>query len=463
MSNHQLAIPLDSTSEIPVGYDDYAKQYKFRRFPNYPVLHWPNGVPCVEANLFIMDGLLSKSWSIAYAGGTVGNYASNLSHIIRYCYNNNIHFTELTDNRIELFVNGLLSEKKNNGKRKRNNTTVNKIGRDTLKFLIFVGKKLRDKNFIGTKGCRVNYTEEVYKRNGITRIYVTHSVFPSKDPYKRRLPIALSDIEKLIVHITTNSEKSIATRDLCLVKALKATGGRRTEVANLRVSDIDKALASEDSIPMLRLITLKQRKNLLTEIVREVPVYRATLRSIKRYIRKIRARIIKGIEKNTNESFDDHGYVFISETSGEQLKPDSITTYFNTWGKVIGASGNVMSHAFRHFYITEKIEMLIKLFELRDASDVKAKFANENSFKMKLIEWTGHKSVRSLENYIHLAFDDLSGVSASFDKLAMIQGVQVAKDEMNDLKRRIAKKEVSSAEVIVEIDHLINELTDILN
>ena len=192
-------------------------------------------------------------------------------------------------------------------------------------------------------------------------------------------------------------------------------------------------------------------------------MYRATLRSIKRYIRKIRARLIKDIEKNTNESFDDHGYVFISETSGEQLKPDSITAYFNTWGKVIGASGKVMPHAFRHLYITEKIEMLIKLFELQDASDLKAKFANENSFKMKLIEWTGHKSVRSLENYIHLAFDDLSGVSTSFDKLAMIQGVQVAKDEMNDLKRRIAKKEVSSAEVIVEIEHLINELTDILN
>jgi hypothetical protein len=54
-------------------------------------------------------------------------------------------------------------------------------------------------------------------------------------------------------------------------------------------------------------------------------------------------------------------------------------------------------------------------------------------------------------------------LSATFDKLAVIQGVQAAKDEMNDLKKRIAKKEVSSAEVIDEIDHLLGELTHILN
>ena len=463
MANHQLVSRLDSTSEIPVGYDDYSKQYKFRRFPNYPVLHWPNGVPCVEANLFIMNGLLNKAWAIRHEGGTAGQYASNLSHIIRYCYNNCIHFTALTDNSIELFVNGLLSEKKKNGNPQRSNTTVNKIGRDTLNFLIFVGKKLRDKNFIGIKGCRINYTEEVYKDNGLTRTYVTHSVFPSRDPYKRRLPIAISDVEKLINHIATNSEKSIAMRDSCLIKAFKATGGRRSEVANLRVSDIDRALASDDPIPMLRLITLKQRKNMQTEDVREVPVYRATLRSIRRYIKKVRLRIIKGIEKRKSKKFNDHGFVFISETTGEQLKPGSITVYFNTWGKVIGASGNVISHAFRHSYITEKIEMLIQQFELQDASDLKAKFGSENSFRMRLLDWTGHKSVRSLENYIHLAFDGISGVSVTFDKVAVIQGVQAAKDEMNDLKKRIEKKEASSAEIIDEIDQLLAELTLILN
>jgi integrase len=162
---------------------------------------------------------------------------------------------------------------------------------------------------------------------------------------------------------------------------------------------------------MLRLITLKQRKSMLMEDVREVPVYRTTLRSIRRYTKKIRSRIIKGIEERTGKKFNDHGYVFISETTGEQLKPGSITVYFNTWGKVIGASGNVISHAFRHSYITEKIEMLIQLFELQDASDLKAKFASENSFRMRILDWTGHKSIRSLENYIHLAFDGISGVS----------------------------------------------------
>tara|TARA_Y100001937_G_C7135408_1_gene339708 strand:- start:1644 stop:3029 length:1386 start_codon:yes stop_codon:yes gene_type:complete len=460
MTSQQLVLTLDADSDIPVVYNGYEKKYRYRHVPDYPIVHWPSGFPCVEANLFLLSGYLSKNWSVKHDGGTIGSYASNLSHIIRYCYDNRIYFTDLTDIRIESFINGLMAERKKNNLRKRSNTTVNKIGRETLSFLIFLGKKLGCTSFIGTKGCRVNYSERVYKDNNISRTYVTHYSFPSKDPYKKRLPFASSDLEKLLLHIRQSSEKYVELRDTCLIKMLKATGGRRSEIVNLRVIDIKNALSSNDPYPMLRLITLKQRKN--EEIVREIPVYRATLREVNKYINKVRSRIIKKIKENSNESFKDHGYVFISETTGEQLKPGTITTYFNTWAKEIGAEGNVVAHAFRHAYITEKIEILIRQFNLQDESDLKDKFATEKSFEIKLLEWTGHKSVKSLTNYIHLAFDGLSGVSVAFDKLTLVQGVQSAKDELTDLKNRIIRKQVTSADALVEIEQLIEDLTALI-
>lgn len=465
MPKRKLVENLSSDAQLPVSYDKWAEDYRFRNIPDMPIVYWPNGAPCIEVNMFLMNGVISKSWSIRSGGGTANTYATNLSHIVRFCFDNNLNFSDLTDSYFELFVNRLQAEKRMNGKRARSNSTVVNIGRHTIRLLMYVGEILRDKSFIGLKACRVTITEGKFEVGGAKRTYYSHYSLPSRDPYHKRLPVAHSDEKKLYAHVGQNNNKAIANRDTCLVKAYRATGGRRGEVANLKVSDVELALQSDENFPLLKLISYKQRNSEYDEKTRAIPVPKATLKALKKYVKKYRSRILKRINKDLDSShkdFVENDHVFISETTGQPLSKDTITAYFNVWAKEIGASGSVMAHAFRHTYITEKIEMLISLFKLKDKDDLRAKFATDDSFKEKLLEWTGHKSAKSLENYIHLAFEGISGVSETMDTALMLDGIRATREELEELKQRVLSGEVNAAEAIDEIEHLLNDCSDIL-
>lgn len=472
MKKHQLRINLENV-EIPLFHNVLSDDYRYRTLLNMPMLYWPSGLPCIEANLYIMKGITTKNWSLKGKGGTAKANADLLPHIIRFCFSNNIHFSELNNAYFELFINGLMAEKHETGKKKgqkvRSNTRVGKIGRQTLAFLVGIGKRLSDKTFIGESGCRLTVEECEYKEYGKTVTYYNHVCIPTKDEYKKRLPVAISDVEKLMTFISAGENRNLVERNKSLVKAYKATGGRRSEVANLQVSDIEKALASEDKIPLLRLITLKQREHALEQEKEErfVPVYRTTLKSIAKYIKRNRARILKKVNKSRKEkgmsSIEDHGYVFIGENSGLPLGPDTITTYFNQWAKDIGATGNLMAHAFRHSFITDKIEMLIELFNLQDEGEFKAKFAVEKAFKDKVMAWTGHKHEKSLSPYIHLAFSELSGVNKTMDAAQVMHGVSSAKDEMKELKAKILSGQISSAELMDDVGHMLDDIYSLLD
>ncbi len=472
MKRHQLRINLENV-EIPLFHNVLSDDYRYRTLPNMPMLYWPSGLPCIEANLYIMKGITTRNWSLKGKGGTAKANADLLPHIIRFCYDNDIHFSKLNDAYFEFFINGLMAEKHSTGTKKgqkiRSNTRVGKIGRQTLSFLVDIGKRLSNKSFIGDSGCQLSVEECEYKEYGKTVTYYNHVSIPSKDEYKKRLPVALSDIEKLMAFISTGENKNLVERNKSLVKAYKATGGRRSEVSNLRVSDIEKALASEEKIPLLRLITLKKKEHALEQEKEErfVPVYRTVLKSISKYIKRNRARILKKVNKSLKEKgkspIVDHGFVFIGENSGLPLGPDTITTYFNQWAKDIGATGNLMAHAFRHSFITDKIEMLIELFNLEDEGEFKAKFAVEKAFKDKVITWTGHKHEKSLSPYIHLAFSELSGVNKAMDAAQVIFGVSSAKDEVKELKDKIIMGQVSSAELMDDVGHILDDIYELLD
>ncbi|MFA3791642.1 tyrosine-type recombinase/integrase [Aliiglaciecola sp. SL4] len=472
MKKRQLRINLENV-EIPVFHNVLKGDYRYRTLPNMPMLYWPSGLPCIEANLYIMKGIITKSWSLKGKGGTAKANADLLPHIIRFCFENNIHFSELNDAYFEFFINGLMAEKHNKGKKvgrkRRSNTRVGQIGRQTLAFLVDIGKRLSDKSFIGESGCRLTVAECEYKEYGKTVTYYNHVCIPTKDEYKKRLPVAISDVKKLMAFISAGENKNLVERNKSLVKAYKATGGRRTEVANLRVSDVEKALASEEKIPLLRLITLKQKEHALEQDKEErfVPVYRTTLKSIAKYIKRNRSRVLKKVNNSLKEKgispLVDHGFVFIGENSGLPLGPDTITTYFNGWAKDIGATGSLMAHAFRHSFITDKIEMLIELFNLQDEGEFKAKFAVEKAFKDKVMAWTGHKHEKSLSPYIHLAFSELSGVNKAMDAAQVVYGVSSAKDEVKELKDKILSGQISGAELMDDVGHILDDIYELLD
>ena len=84
---------------------------------------WPNGFPCIPVEMFLYE--MSRIVKISKSdGGTVGVYAGQLSHLVRYCYENSIEFWDLKSRNIDHFVSVLVNDCNMYNERKRNNNTI---------------------------------------------------------------------------------------------------------------------------------------------------------------------------------------------------------------------------------------------------------------------------------------------------------------------------------------------------
>src|SRR5476649_692280 len=55
------------------------------------IVHWPNGAPCILINQYLLGQ------SDAWTGETARTYASDLSHLVRYCSSHERKFSALSD------------------------------------------------------------------------------------------------------------------------------------------------------------------------------------------------------------------------------------------------------------------------------------------------------------------------------------------------------------------------------
>ena len=66
-----------------------------------PMLSWPDGRWCLPANIYMLE-LYHRGLSRKNHGGTLLTYAANITHLLRYCFDNQIDFPDLTDNQFAL-------------------------------------------------------------------------------------------------------------------------------------------------------------------------------------------------------------------------------------------------------------------------------------------------------------------------------------------------------------------------
>src|SRR5690606_24034699 len=97
---------------------------------NIPFLSLPDGTPCLIGNAYMLNKY-ERRLSRRNHGGTLRHYASQISHIIRYCFYNKIDLIQVDNNRFIHFMNELRSEEKAVQVvfRVRNSNTLNNIGR----------------------------------------------------------------------------------------------------------------------------------------------------------------------------------------------------------------------------------------------------------------------------------------------------------------------------------------------
>lgn len=415
-----------------------------------PFITYDNGVPCHEANMY-MHKQLTAQRSRRIKGGTLKTYANQIIHLVRYCYNNNILFSQLTDTRFTLFVQGLQGERDKYGELVRSNNHVVQITQRCLDFLNFVQYCHDLDNFIGEgkeNAIRVKYKKYTISIEGSKNKkevkVLTHISIPTKDAVKRRLPVSGDSALKVWEHIQNQSNRVKRMRDTVLYQCLEQLGGRVSEIHLITVDDIENAVNSGKN-PYLVLTTLKRRD----DVRRNLPVTHIFLSSVMNYIKKARRKVIK----NTIGKANDHGYLFVSLTTGKPLQSDSTTHAMNTWKKEAGVEGEFHPHLFRHAFITNKLkEIILQHKDITSADKFKEHLLHTESFKMQLKEWTGHTHSHSLDTYINLVFADLNGYNKVYSAVQLNDSVKVMKQQIEQLKRQLKSKSITLTEGLHVLD-----------
>ena len=79
------------------------------------------------------------------------------------------------------------------------------------------------------------------------------------------------------------------------------------------------------------------------------------------------------------------------------------------------------AHAFRHRFITEKLKDYIREHQsIYGDDEIKKMLFSTDMLKTKLKEWTGQTWSNSLDVYIHLAFEELSGFKEIEDRIHLL-------------------------------------------
>ena len=437
-------------------YDYYSpieKKIIYINLESIPYFFYPNNKPCFEANSYIINKISRSAGKIN--NGTLRIYSNHLSHLIRYIYFNNIQsFTEVNNESFSNFIFFLQSEKKNAvGAFMRSNNQVISIGKQCLDFLIFIGELYNLENFIGESEAYniiINKKKYTKKNKFSNSISFSHSSFPFPSNKQKRYPISNDVASKVYKHVKKNPNISLRIRNTCLIDTLEQTGARRQEILLIKVEDVSKALQSELICPMLQLRTLKTRR----ELFRVIPVPKTYLQNLSLYIRRFRKKIIE----RTIGLSNDHGYVFISHTSGKQLSPETFTTYMHKWARETNLSGQAFAHLYRHRFITEKFKCLILEHQINSPDSFRQLLINTHKFQQIIQQWTGHTSLESLNVYINLAYSDLSKINQTIENVVSKVNLALITEKINLLSEFVGSSNLSNEEKILELKYSLQAL-----
>lgn len=404
---------------------------------NIPKIFWPDGNWNVPANLYMLK-LFYDGHSRLHNGGTLATYANQLAPLIRYIWLNNLNFHTLSDKRFCKFIKGLRSEKHHeaSGIPKRNEDTVIAIGRRSLDFLAFVGKLYNGITGLGTdqrikaekREFKLQLGESSYGSiSTVITNYWHHHSFPEPSGPKKRNAIATDVIKKLktAVHFVSPSSY-IKKRRYVMLLLLEITGGRRSEVASLKVPAVYKAMKMAE--PMLELESVKQGGNKTT--LRLIPVTRTDIKFIIEYIEKNRSVIAdKKLHANS-----DHDYLLVSERTGLPLKPNTVTQEVSILRAAADIPERAHPHMFRHRFITKMFVSFITNHEVKDKEEFRSRILNMDHYKRKILEFTGQKRIESLDHYIDLAFDEYFEIDRVEKRVRETLEIEAIKRAIDQLK-----------------------------
>lgn len=403
---------------------DYMSQGKVHTLDgnNMPFIAWPNGSPCLQANSYMIKVRMQSGRGgngpsrLGSKCGTFGNYASKISHLIRFCYYNKLNFISLSDDDFCEFIDGLRTETKakNPQQQKRNERTITNIGRRCLNFLAHIGEMNQIHNFVGVGGTiTIDMVDSIVYRNGkaFKRSSVHHRSFRTASAKKTRRPIAEATITKLRETIDEMSTSEfLCNRRHLMISLFEELGARRGEIQPITVAQV--LAASGMTKPQILITTLKRGGIGST---RELRLSSPLIDDLLRHIRSDRRDIMKRFKGGP-----DHGFLFVTERGGRALKTDTFTNEFSLIRRAAGIEEQVCAHLFRHAYCTNVVADLIAETKALSPDSFRQTLMTNKMLAEHAMVRTGHATLESLLDYVDAAFR----IKSKYEKI--IHNVEVA-------------------------------------
>ena len=396
-----------------------AGRLKLRAAPELPFICYPDGRSCHLANMYVLS-LYNENFSLVNGGGTISEYAYEISHIIRFAFANKISLLELSDLRFKQFRNWL-EAKQYNGVRKAGVRQVIKIMTRTLHFLSFIGSNTGNALYVSPSGSirGTKITKELYQPNKnpgsppIIVEYWTHSHIPVDDGKEGRgEPIGNDALDALKFEAASIMSPFLKRRAEIMIMLYEHLGGRRGEVVNVQISDIEAALESGEFMPSLKISSLKG----INGKTREIPIFRPVLEEAMEFVSTLRKVVIKTRWK----SKIDHGFLFVSERTGKPLRTNYITNIFQELRKNSGIEEKAHVHQLRHLAITRRYWGLLMEDYAKEGGTVYAHSPGAVNIRViKLMQFAGHMDERSANRYVHV--NDQKAANMTIDQRILVR------------------------------------------
>jgi integrase len=459
----------DTTVPILASYDAKANEYVpiEETFDAAFAINWPNGAPCPTVEMY----LLAKSMLLRLRrddGGSAKVLASDLSHLVRFCWEKQKDFWELYDDDYYEFALRLQSERggQNSGVARRNNNTVRRIIDNGIAFLtwlqenIVIGVTLVGKKEVGPNICLVEKKVSTPYNGVVKKLVFPHQPPPCEADGKR--PISRDIRNKLWDAARELSEKDTrnlprrqrdflrARRELMLL-LLEATGSRPGELVQLGIAQNADCTTTGKVV----LVTLKRRLNV--DPVRRIPIDRGSAIKLELFVDKHRKAMLANIAKMgvAPASVDA---VFVSSKSGAPLTRAALSKEFQRLREFAGIEGRACMSMYRHRFITNmvRLHLLEFLSENKGITRAMVTDADYRTILKRVAVFTGHGSVDSLLRYIDWAWEEMGVFDHVEPAHAFEQMLTVALRELQSAQNLLSrnatqlKDHVSSAASILE-------------
>ncbi len=297
---------------------------------------------------YFSDYLIARNFSER----TVSSYTHEIKKFLSYIESNYVSIkaiTQITKETIADFVNYLTFYKDRMGK---------SLSSKTIKLKII---SLR------------NFFKYLIKNDYILKNPMILTELPREERELPRSVLTEEEVKEILTKIKTNTP--IGMRNKAIVELFYSSGIRTSELADLKINDID----FKEHIAII----VKGKGNK----TRMVPVGQHAIFYIEQYLSKARKFMLKGKLK-------DEGYLFLTER-GQKFDRETLNKcVIRQVMKNVRINKKVSCYTFRHSVATHLVKNKVDI-----------------RFVSQLL---GHESLRTTQKYTHLDINDLKKVHSMF-------------------------------------------------